>query len=120
VGETLIDVFTTASGYGLIITGCFIGGIFAAFAFAVSVFSIPMLMDEPRDALTAMGRSFAMTTQNLHVMLVWAAIVAVGILISALTGLLALVVIFPVLGHGTWHAYRAIRGGKEASWASQS
>jgi uncharacterized membrane protein len=26
------------------------------------------------------------------------------------TGLLGLIVVFPVLGHGTWYAYRAIAG----------
>jgi uncharacterized membrane protein len=30
-------------------------------------------------------------------------------LISLATGLLGLIVVFPVLGHGTWHAYRATR-----------
>ena len=40
--------------------------------------------------------------------LTWGAIVAAGILVSALTGLLGLAVVFPVLGHGTWHAYRAM------------
>jgi uncharacterized membrane protein len=30
-------------------------------------------------------------------------------LVSLATGLLGLIAVFPVLGHGTWHAYRAIR-----------
>jgi uncharacterized membrane protein len=30
-------------------------------------------------------------------------------LFSLVTGLLGLIMVFPVLGHGTWHAYRAIR-----------
>ena len=52
-----------------------------------------------------------MTTHNLRATLTWGAIVAAGILASALTGLLGLAVVFPLLGHGTWHAWRAIRGG---------
>lgn len=107
--EAFINVFTTERGIGLLIVGGLVGGLFAAFAFAVSLFSIPMMLAEPRDALTAMGKSFAMTVQNLHVTLAWGAIVAVGLAISVLTGLLALAIVFPVLGHGTWHAYRAIR-----------
>ena len=109
-GDALVNVLTTARGWALILVGGAVGGLFAAFAFALSLFSVPMLMDERRDALTALGLSFAMTTHNLPAALTWGAIVAAGILLSALTGLLALAVVFPVLGHGTWHAYRAIRG----------
>ena len=109
-GDALVNVLTTARGWALILVGGAVGGLFAAFAFALSLFSVPMLMDERRDALTALGLSFAMTTHNLRAALTWGAIVAAGILLSALTGLLALAVVFPVLGHGTWHAYRAIRG----------
>ena len=97
----------------LFVTGTLVGGLFAAFAFAISVFSVPMLVSSRRDALTAMGTSFAMTVQNLVPMLAWGAIVTAGLAISALTGLLALIVIFPVLGHGTWHAWRAIAQGEE-------
>ena len=108
----MINVFTTVRGWSLIVTGTLVGGLFAAFAFAISVFSVPMLVSSRRDALTAMGTSFAMTVQNLVPMLAWGAIVTAGLAISALTGLLALIVIFPVLGHGTWHAWRAIAQGR--------
>lgn len=108
--EALINVLTTPLGWALILVGAIVGGIFAAFAFAISLFSVPMLMAERRDALTALGLSFAMTTHNLGPCLVWGGIVAAGMALSALTGLLALAVVFPVLGHGTWHAWRAIRG----------
>ena len=29
-------------------------------------------------------------------------------LLSLTTGMLGLIIVFPVLGHGTWHAYRAV------------
>lgn len=108
--DALADAFTTLRGWGLILTGTLVGGLFAAFAFAISVFSVPMLVSRKTDALTAMGLSFVMTWQNLRPMLVWGAIVTGGLAISALTGLLALIVVFPLLGYGTWHAYRAIAG----------
>ena len=57
-----------------------------------------------------MGRSFAMTAQNLAPMLAWGAIVSAGLVLSLLTGLAGLLLIFPLLGHGTWHAWRAIEG----------
>lgn len=107
-GDALSNVFTTARGLGLMVVGSIVGGLFAAFAFALSLFSVPMLLVEQRDALTALGLSLAMTTHNLRPCLVWGGIVASGMALSAVTGLLGLIVVFPVLGFGTWHAWRAI------------
>ena len=42
-------------------------------------------------------------------MIAWGAIVLVLFLASLVTGLLGLVVIFPLLGHATWHSYKALR-----------
>ncbi|MEH6836000.1 MULTISPECIES: DUF2189 domain-containing protein [Falsihalocynthiibacter] len=102
------NVLTTGRGWSLILVGGAVGGLFAGFAFALSLFSIPMMLAQKRDALTALGLSFSMTLQNLPAALTWGAIIAVGLAISMATGLLGLAVVFPVLGHGTWHAYRAI------------
>ncbi len=107
-GDALANVLTTPRGWALIATGTAVGGLFAAFAFAISLFSVPMLMAERRDALTALGTSFAMTTQNLAPALAWGVIVAAGLALSAATGLVGLIVIYPVLGHGTWAVWRAI------------
>ncbi len=109
--DALTNVLTTPRGWALIGVGGAVGGLFAAFAFAISLFSIPMLMAERRDALTAMGMSFAMTMQNLGPALTWGAIIAAGLVLSAATGLLGLVIVFPVLGYGTWHAWCAIGAG---------
>lgn len=107
-------LFSTPTGWAMLIVGSAIGGLFAAFSFAISVFSIPMLLDRRVDALTAMGTSMALVWGNLPVMLAWGAIVMVLFVVSVLTGLAGLIVIFPVLGHGTWHAYRAIAPPAEA------
>jgi uncharacterized membrane protein len=101
-------LFTTPVGWTMLIVGGAVGGLFAAFSFAISAFSIPMLLNERVDALTAMGTSLALVWNNLVVMLTWAAIVLALFLISVATGFVALIIAFPVLGHGTWHAYRAI------------
>ena len=107
-GDALSNVFITSRGWGLLFVGSAVGGLFAAFAFALSLFSVPMLLVERRDALTALGLSLAMTTQNLRPCLAWGGIVAAGMALCAATGLLGLIVVFPVLGFGTWHAWRAI------------
>lgn len=101
-------LFTTPVGWAMLIVGSAIGGLFAAFSFAISAFSIPMMFDRRIDALTAMGSSMALVWNNLPVMLTWGAIVLALFLLSLATGMLGLIIVFPVLGHGTWHAYRAV------------
>jgi uncharacterized membrane protein len=101
-------LFTTPTGWAMLVVGSAVGALFAAFSFAISAFSIPMLLDERVDALTAMGSSVALVWNNLPVMLAWGAIVLALFLASVATGLVGLIVVFPLLGHGTWHAYRAI------------
>ena len=55
----------------------------------------------------------ALVCNNLRVMLIWGAIVLVLFLVSVATGMLGLVVIYPLLGHATWHAYRAMQPDPE-------
>jgi len=70
----------------------------------------PNLPIEQRvDALTAMGTSVAVVGKNLPVMLTWGVIVLGLFILSLATGLLGLIIVFPVLGHGTWHAYQALK-----------
>ena len=102
-------LFTTTEGWGMIIVGTVVGGLFAAFSFAISTFAIPMLLAEKTDAFTAMGTSISLVFRNLPVMLAWGAIVLALTVIGIVTGFLGLIVFFPLLGHGTWHSYRAIR-----------
>ena len=102
-------LFTTGTGLAMLVVGTAVGGLFAAFSFAISVFSIPMLLNRDVDALTAMGSSMALVWNNLQVLLIWAAIVLALFLLSLATGMLGLIVIFPLLGHATWHAYRAVQ-----------
>lgn len=42
--DALTNVLTTERGWALIVTGTLVGGLFAAFAFAISVFAFPMLV----------------------------------------------------------------------------
>lgn len=107
--QVVTTLFTTPTGWAMLIVGTAIGALFAAFSFAISTFSIPMLLEQRLDALTAMGSSMALVWNNLPVMLTWGAIVLVLFLFAVATGLLGLIVVFPVLGHGTWHAWRAFK-----------
>ncbi|MBP0438024.1 DUF2189 domain-containing protein [Tianweitania sediminis] len=95
-------------GWAMLLVGTVVGGLFASFAFATSVFAVPMLLDRRVDALTAMATSMKLVWNNLLPMIVWGAMVLVLFGVCVATGLVGVVVIFPLLGHATWHAYRAV------------
>lgn len=105
--------------------GTAVGAVFSAVVFAVSAFSLPMLMDRRSDAVTAVVTSINAVLRNKRPMLVWAAIIVAGVVIGALTAWLAFAVILPLLGHATWHAYRATIDAGEwpplapVDWASR-
>lgn len=101
-------LFGTLTGWTMLVVGTAVGGLFAAFAFAISVFAMPMMLERRVDALTAMGESMRLVWNNLHALIGWGAMVLALFVLSVLTGLIGMVIIFPLLGHATWHAYRAI------------
>ena len=71
----------------MLIVGTAIGGLFAAFAFAISVFAVPMLLDRRVDALTAMGTSMKLVWNNLGPMIAWGAMVLLLFAVCVATGL---------------------------------
>jgi uncharacterized membrane protein len=85
-----------------------VGGVFALFAFVLSAVSLPMIVDRRADPVTALLTSLATVRRNPLAMLIWAAIIAGLTGLGFLTGFIGLIVIFPLLGHATWHAYRAL------------
>ncbi|MCP4328995.1 MAG: DUF2189 domain-containing protein [Alphaproteobacteria bacterium] len=104
--QILPFIFGTPEGWALFIVGSAVGGLFAAFAFSISVFGIPMLYDRKTDAFTAMAVSMNTVWHQLRILLPWGAIVvALGVL-TLLSGLVLIIIVFPLLGHATWHAYR--------------
>jgi uncharacterized membrane protein len=98
----------TPYGWAMLVIGTAIGGLFAAFAFAISVFAVPMQLDRRVDALTAMATSMKLVWNNLPTMIAWGAMVLILFAVCVATGLLGMIVIFPLLGHATWHAYKAM------------
>jgi uncharacterized membrane protein len=88
--------------------GSAVGSIFAAITFAASAFSLPMLMDRKADTVTAVVTSVNATLRNKPAMAVWLALIVLLTGIGFATAFIGLVVLFPLLGHATWHAYRDV------------
>lgn len=83
-----------------------VGSLFALFVFAVSVVSIPLMLDRNQDAVTSMIASIRALTENLLPLLIWAFLIVILTLIGFISFHLGLVVMMPIVGHATWHAYR--------------
>ncbi len=83
-----------------------VGALFAGLIYAVSVVSIPMILHRQTDAVTAGLTSMRLVLTQTGVMLWWAALIAGLVLLALLPWFAGLVIVGPVLGHATWHAYR--------------
>lgn len=82
-----------------------LGGFFAAIVFAASAVSIPLMLDRDVGMLAAIVASLEVVATNPLAMALWAAIIMLLTVIGMATFLLGLVLVVPVLGHATWHAY---------------
>ncbi len=84
------------------------GLIFGGLVFALSVISIPYLVDTPVDAVTAGAASVLTLVRNRATMAVWATLIVILIAAGFASLFLLLVVTAPVIGHATWHVYREL------------
>jgi uncharacterized membrane protein len=83
-----------------------VGAILAAIVFARSVVSVPMIIDRGVDAKTAVRTSHRVTLADLPAMLIWASFLTLLVAVGFASLLVGMVVVFPLLGHASWHAYR--------------
>jgi uncharacterized membrane protein len=84
-----------------------VGAIFAGLIFAISVISIPMILDRPTDAITAGLTSMRLVLTQTPVMVLWGALITALVVPALLPWFAGLTVVAPVLGYASWHAYRA-------------
>ena len=108
IAEFASQVFTTPSGWTLIAVGSGIGLLFAIAVLSLSVVSFPMLLDRNVGVWTAVVTSIKAVLANPIALAIWGIIVAYALLIGSLPFFVGLAVVLPVLGHATWHLYRAI------------
>jgi uncharacterized membrane protein len=106
--EFLRVVFTTPEGLTFLAIGNVVGAILSTILFSISVISFPLVLDRDVDFVTAMITSIKAVAANPAPMALFAAIIGVMLLFSALTGFLGLLIALPVLGHATWHLYRRV------------
>lgn len=100
-------VLTTSAGWNLILWGNLVGFFFAVVVLMLTVVSFPLLLDRDVGIVTAVRTSIRAVLANPVPMAVWGVIVAVLLALGCLPLFVGLAVVMPILGHATWHLYRA-------------
>ncbi len=110
--EAMLQMATTPHGIAVLAGALLAGAVFAAFAFAVSAYSLQMMLDREIDAFSAMGRSLSHCGTHIAQSMVWGSLIGVAALTILVTGFLAAIVLFPLMGFASWHAYSEQLGTK--------
>lgn len=102
------NLLFSSNGLGLLVAGSIVGGILAVIAYSISAVSIPLMLVESVDTVTAILTSFEACRKNWRPMALWAILIAASIVLGVATLGLGLIFAFPLIGHATWHAFRDI------------
>ncbi len=102
----MVEVIVNPQHYLLFFIYVCAGGFLAALVFAVSVVSMPMLVDRRCDLLTALSTSINAVAENPLPLALWAFILMLLTGLGFATALVGLVLFLPWLGHASFHAYR--------------
>lgn len=105
--QRLLATVFSVDNLEFLIVWMVVGFVFASIVFAIGVVSAPMMLDRRTDAMTAVFASARCLLQSPFPLYTWAAMIVVIIGLSLLLGFIPLVITAPLIGHATWHAYRA-------------
>ena len=84
-----------------------VGGLMAAPVFASSVVAMPLLLDRQVSVLQAVLTSWKTVLTHPLQMAFWALLIMGFCLLGIFSLFLGLILVIPMLGHASWHAYRA-------------
>lgn len=102
------QIIASGEHMAFVFTWFALGGILALFVFAISVVTVPLMLDRDSDMVSAMLTSFSVFINNPWPLLMWAGLIVLLTLTGFATFLFGMVVIMPILGHASWHAYREL------------
>ena len=83
-----------------------LGGLMAAPVFASSVVAMPLLLDRQLNTFQAVLTSWKVVLTHPMPMVLWAFLIMGLSMMGILSLFIGLIVIVPMLGHASWHAYR--------------
>jgi uncharacterized membrane protein len=98
-------IFTTTRGWVLIVAGAAVGVLFGWLVLAVSVASMPLLVDCDVGATQAVSASWRAAHANAGLMIRWGLIVVALLVLGSIPLFVGLAAVLPWLGYSTWHLY---------------
>lgn len=98
----------TMEGITFLTIGTVVGAVMASIAFAFGAFSLPLLLDRKVGLLEAIATSAVAVVLNARTMAVWAGLIVLFTGAGLAAGYVGLAVTLPLIGHASWHAYRAV------------
>jgi len=104
----LSEILIGGEHLAFVATWAMLGALLAAFVFSLAVVSVPMIMDRNCDPVTAMTASLRAVAANPGPLALWAVLIVILTLTGFATLLFGLIVLMPMLGHASWHAYREL------------
>lgn len=105
IPDFLTMIFTTSRGWALIVLGLGIGAVFGWVVLALSVASLPMLVDCDLTASDAVSASWRAAHANKPQMICWGLTVAGLLVLGSIPLFVGLAFVLPWLGYSTWHLY---------------
>jgi uncharacterized membrane protein len=108
IAETYYSGFLDHANRAEVISYVGMGAVLALVVFALSVVTVPLMIDRRVSAGVAMRASLKAMARNPLAMIVWAALIVALTAIGFATLLIGMIVVIPLLGHATWHAYREL------------
>jgi uncharacterized membrane protein len=100
------EMFLTPEGLRMVAAEIVVGAALAYLLFAMTVVSLPLLLEKEIDFVTAMILSIRTVSENFVVLTIWAVIIAILSILALAPWFLGLMIVLPILGHATWHLYR--------------
>jgi uncharacterized membrane protein len=105
IAQFLGQVFTTPRGWTLIAIGAAVGVVFGWTVLALSVVSLPMLVDCNISASEAVSTSWRAAHANKGELFRWGVVVTLLLALGSIPLFVGLAFVLPWLGYSTWHLY---------------
>jgi len=105
-------VLFSGNGPVMLLVGSAIGAGFALALFSFTVVGLPLLLEREVDFITAIITSVSAVMQNPITLGLWGGVIAAVLFVGMVPLFLGLFIALPVLGHASWHIYRALTKGR--------
>ncbi len=110
ISSFFAERFFAADTIVFLVLGIAIGGVLATIVFSVTAITFPMIVDKRCAAIEAGVMSVRVVAHNWRVLSMWAALITVFSIAGLACFYVGLIVVLPLVGHASWHAYRELTG----------